>query len=83
MKFTDRSCIPEEYIDQITQLIESNDENNWDIVHQLFIGWLGSDIMGSGSFYNLMMYYYQDIRHSRIENKWTLLDKINMYARTI
>ena len=30
--------IPDEYVDQILLLIQSNDENNWNLVYQLMCG---------------------------------------------
>lgn len=38
MTYLDNSNIPEEYKEQIAQLIESNDENNWNLVYELLKG---------------------------------------------
>lgn len=47
MTYLNNSNIPEEYKEQIAQLIESNDENNWDLVYELIKGF---DISGLSKF---------------------------------
>ena len=91
MTYLDKSNIPEEYKEQIAQLIESNDETNWELVCQLIKGWYEWDIVNVTMF-NLMMYYYQHIRTHGIEldvassfilDHFDLLDKIRNYADRI
>lgn len=68
MTYLDNSNIPDEYKEQIAQLIESNDENNWELVRQLFVGW-----------YNDEFYFDNLMRNYRKNSILTIAIKINLF----
>ena len=51
--------IPDEYVDQILQLIQSNDENNWNLVYQLMCGFEDIDEWHIEYYFKRMMYNYR------------------------
>lgn len=60
--------IPDEYVDQILQLIQSNDENNWNLVYQLMCGFEDIDEWHTEYYFKTMMYNYRKYLYDRKQN---------------
>lgn len=57
-KIIDFKFIPEEHIQQIFDLLLTDDRNNWDLIYQLFIGFAGDNtntVINVAEFYFLRM----------------------------
>ena len=53
--------IPDEYVDQILQLIQSNDENNWNLVYQLMCGFEDIDRFHTEYYFRKLIKNYNSL----------------------